>query len=188
MRVLTFAQHEVPAALQAQVVALRDQAWPPGPGEPSTGHDPALRPVTMLLVDDAGIVVACLAVLSKDLGHDGQSFAASGLSTVVTDRSHRNRGHGRRLVGAARRQLAAGGADLAIFSCDRALAGFYRRAGWRVLPGTVLIGGTPENSFPSDQFDKVVLAELFTEHARAHADAFDHARIGLYPGEIDKLW
>jgi aminoglycoside 2'-N-acetyltransferase I len=188
VRVLSFPQHEVPAALRAQVVALRDQAWPRGPGESSTGHDPALRPVTMLLVDDAGIVVACLAVLSKELGHDGRRFAAGGLSAVVTDRSHRNRGHGRRLVSAARDQLAAGGADLGIFSCDRALAGFYRRAGWRVLPGTVLVGGTPENPFPSDQFDKVVLAELFTDHARSHADAFEHARIGLYPGEIDRLW
>lgn len=188
MRVLTFAQHQMPAALRAQVVALQDQAWPLAPGEPSSGHDPALRPVIMLLVNDAAVVVACLAVLSKDLDHDGHRFAASGLGAVVTDRSHRNQGHGRRLVGTARDWIAASGADLAIFSCDRALAGFYRGAGWRLLPGTVLIGGTPENPFPSDQFDKVVLAELFTEHARAHAEAFDHARIGLYPGEIDRLW
>jgi len=188
MRVLSLPQHEVPAALQAQVVALREQAWPRQADEPSTGHDPALRPVTMLLIDDGDSVLAALAILSKDISHHGRRFAASGLSAVVTDRSQRNRGHGHRLVTAARQQIADSGADLGIFSCDRALAGFYRRAGWQLLPGTVLIGGTAENPFPSDQFDKVVLAGLFSDHARAHAAGFCRARIELYPGEIDRLW
>jgi len=187
-RVRTFAQHAVPPALRAQVVALRDQAWPRGADEPATGHDPALRPVTMLLVDDRELVLASLAILSKELRHDGQRYAASGLSAVVTDPSQRNRGYGCRLVTAAREQIAASGADLGIFSCDRPLATFYRRAGWQILPGTVLIGGTAENPFPSDRFDKVVLAGLFTDHAREHAASFDHTRIELYPGEIDKLW
>jgi len=187
-RVLTFAQHAVPPALQAQIVALHDQAWPRSAGEPSTSHDPALRPVTMLLVDDREHVLASLAILSKDLRHDGQSYAASGLSAVVTDQSHRNRGYGHRLVAAAREQIVARGADLGIFTCDRALAAFYRRAGWHILPGTVLIGGTAQDPLPSDRFDKVVLADLFTDHAREHAASFDHARIELYPGGIDKLW
>jgi aminoglycoside 2'-N-acetyltransferase I len=187
MRVLSFPQSEVPPALHVQVVALQDQAWPRSPGQPSTGHDPALRPVIMLLMDDQ-VVLASLAVLSKEITHAGRRFAASGLSAVVTDSSHRNRGHGHRLVVAARALIAASGADLGIFSCDEELVGFYRRAGWRVLPGTVLVGGTPENPFPSDRLAKVVLAGLFTEHAQAHAAGFDSARIELYPGEIDKLW
>lgn len=187
-RVLSFAQHAVPPALQAQVVALHDQAWPRGAGAAATGHDPALQPVMMLLVDDRELVLASLAILSKELFHHGRCYAASGLSAVVTDRSHRNRGYGHRLVTAARERIAASGADLGIFSCDRALATFYRRAGWHILPGTVLIGGTAEHPFPSDRFDKVVLAGLFTDHAREHAASFAHARIELYPGEIDKLW
>jgi aminoglycoside 2'-N-acetyltransferase I len=144
--------------------------------------------VTMLLVDDRELVLASLAILSKEISHGGRRFAASGLSTVVTDSSQRRRGHGHRLVTAAREQIAASGADLGIFSCDRALAGFYQRAGWRVLPGTVLIGGTPADPFPSDRFDKVVLAELFTEQAREHAAGFLNARIELFPGVIDTLW
>jgi GNAT superfamily N-acetyltransferase len=188
MRILSFPQHAVPPALRAQVEALQDQAWPRSAGEPSTGHDPALQPITMMLVDDRAMVLSSLAVLSKQLSHAGRRFAASGLSAVVTEHSHRGQGHGHRLVSAAREQLAAGSADLGIFSCDRALAGFYRRAGWRVLPGTVLIGGTPDDPLPSDRFDKVVLAELFTDHAREHAASFDHARIELYPGRIDRLW
>jgi GNAT superfamily N-acetyltransferase len=188
MRVLSFPQHTVPPALHVQIVASRDQAWPRSPNEPPTDHDPALQPVTMLLVDDREVVLASLAILSKEITHYGQRYAASGLSTVVTDQSHRHRGHGHRLVTAAREQIAASGADLSIFTCDRALAMFYRRAGWRILPGAVLIGGTPENPFPSDRFDKVVLADLITDHARDHAASFNHARIELYPGEVDKLW
>ena len=32
------------------------------------------------------------------------------------------------------------------------------------------------------------LGWLFTAHARKHAGDFEHARIGLYPGTIDRLW
>ena len=188
MRVLSFSQDAVPAVLRVQVLTLREQAWPRGASKSPTSHDPALQPVTMLLVDDRESVLASLAILSKEIAHDGQRFAASGLSTVVTDQSHRRRGYGHQLVTAARGQIAASGADLGVFSCDPQLAGFYRRAGWRVLPGTVLIGGTPENPFPSDRLGKLVLAELFTDHARAHAASFEQARIELYPGEIDRLW
>ncbi len=187
MHVVTLPQHAVPAVLRAQVITLQDQAWPATGADRSRGHDPALHPIRMLLVE-ADVVLASLAILSKSIIHRGHRFAASGLSTVVTDRAHRARGHGHRLVTAARESMAASGADLGIFTCDPALAGFYQRAGWQVLPGTVLIGGTPEAPFPSDQFNKATLARLFTDHARAHRHSFDHARIQLYPGEIDKLW
>jgi GNAT superfamily N-acetyltransferase len=106
----------------------------------------------------------------------------------TTRPSTRGRGHGRRLVTAARDLIAGRGTDLGIFTCDRPLAGFYESAGWQVLPETVLIGGTPDRPFPSDQFDKVTLAAFFTDHARRYAKTFDHARIALYPGDIDKLW
>ena len=90
----------------------------------------------------------------------------------MTDEAYRGQGHGLRLVRAARRTMAELGRDLGIFTCDTELAGFYRRAGWQLLPGTVLIGGTPEQPFPSDQFDKVTLGSLFT-------DARPRARRGL---------
>jgi hypothetical protein len=52
----------------------------------------------------------------------------------------------------------------------------------------VVVGGTPEDPFPSDAFDKVTLGGFFTERARARRDAFVGARIELYPGAIDRLW
>ncbi len=84
--------------------------------------------------------------------------------------------------------IEAGGADLGIFTCDLDLRAFYERAGWRCLPGTVLVGGAPEAPFPSDQFDKVTMAAFFSRRAHDAADGFIGARVELYPGEIDKLW
>lgn len=188
MRIVTFPEAEVPRDLRLQVVAMQDEAWPLDQPEGSTpGHDPVLRPLSMLLVE-RGQVLAALDVLSKEIVHGGKRFAASGLSTVVTDPGHRGKGYGRRLVAAALRVMADSGADLGIFTCDRHLLPFYERAGWEWLPGTVLIGGTPEAPFPSDQFDKVTMAAFFSRRALVAAQSFVGARVELYPGEVDRLW
>jgi hypothetical protein len=100
----------------------------------------------------------------------------------------RGRGYGGRIVRAAYETIAASGADLGIFTCDRPLGPFYESAGWTILPGAVLVGGTPDDPFPSDQWDKVTLAAFFSERARRGAGRFAGARIGLYPGTIDRLW
>jgi aminoglycoside 2'-N-acetyltransferase I len=187
--ILVHAQDELPVALLEGIRALDQQAWPADPGEvPRTPrHDPVLRPVSMALVAD-GRVVAALDILSKEIEHAGERYAASGLSTVVTDQAVRGRGHGRRLVSAARDAIQASGADLGIFTCDRPLGPFYESAGWTIVPGAVLVGGTPEAPFPSDQWDKVTLAAFFTARGRLGAASFADSRIGLFPGPIDKLW
>jgi hypothetical protein len=143
----------------------------------------------MLLVDD-GIVLAALDILRKEITHAGRSFQAGGLSTVVTRADVRGEGHGGRLVVAALQAMPAMGLDLGLFTCDSDLQNFYERAGWQLLPGAVLVGGTPANPFPSGQpgFAKVTLAAFFTPAALAARASFEHARIELYPGEIDKLW
>jgi GNAT superfamily N-acetyltransferase len=187
--ILVHAQDELPASLLAGIRALDRQAWPGDPGvSPRTPrHDPALRPVSMALVA-GGRVLAALDILSKEIEHAGERYAASGLSTVVTDWAVRRHGYGRRLVAAAREAIEEGGADLGIFTCDRPLAPFYESAGWEIVPGAVLVGGTPEAPFPSDQWDKVVLAAFFSAKARRGAASFADSRIALHPGLMDKLW
>ncbi|MEU7135474.1 GNAT family N-acetyltransferase [Streptomyces sp. NPDC046261] len=186
MKVLTYADPEVPSALRAQATALREQAWP---GLGDSPHDRALNPVVMLLVSPGGEVTAALDILSKDIAHAGHTYRAAGLSSVATAEAHRGKGHGRQLVAAAREEIAQSGADVGLFTCDRPLRAFYESAGWSVLEGAVLVGGTPQEPFPSDRpgFDKITMAGFFTERARRDADAFRHSRIGLYPGEIDRL-
>lgn len=186
MRVRSFPEAQTPPALRTQVLALHDAEWPSsGPA----GHDPALRPLSMLLVD-GGVVLASLDVLSKELHHSGRRYRASGLSAVVTRRDRRGLGHGRRLVTAATEYLASTDTDLGLFTCDRPLRSFYAAAGWELLPATVVVGGTPSAPFPSDQpgFDKVTMARFFSIAACEHRAEFDNCRIDLYPGDIDKLW
>lgn len=188
LRVETYPEAEVPPQLRLQVLALQEQAWPSGaPVVLRATHDPALEPESMLLVVD-GLVVSALDVLTKTIDHAGTTFLARGLSTVVTDLALRGRGYGLHLVRHAHEAIARSGADLGLFTCDTPLGAFYERAGWRLLPGTVLVGGTPDAPFPSDQFDKVTLGDFFTDRAKSHAADFRGARIELYPGAIDKLW
>jgi GNAT superfamily N-acetyltransferase len=186
---LVAPEDEVPAALRVQVLALHDEAWPPVDGDPASlpGHDPALRPLSMLLVD-GGRVVAALDILSKEIDHRGHRYRASGLSTVVTAPNARRHGHGRRLVGAARERIAADGADLCLFTCDDALAPFYEAAGFEALLGTQLIGGTRDEPLPSGPLGKVTLAAFFTPLAIAHRADFLAADVELYPGGRDRLW
>lgn len=183
--ILTFPEAAVPEGLRVQVLALHhaDRSRV----EPVVPHDPALRPLSMLLLAD-GRVLAALDILSKDIVHAGERFAASGLSRVVTHPDERRKGYGRRLVRAAREAMAASGVDLGIFTADRPLQRFYESCGWQTLPGTVLIGGTPDRPFPSDRFDKVTLACFFSAFAQRHAPAFSGCRIALYSGDIDRLW
>jgi aminoglycoside 2'-N-acetyltransferase I len=193
VQIISLPEAATPPELRMQVVALQHQAWPPEDAAAvSAGtltHDPALRPLSMLLVDDGRVLVA-LDILFKELVHADRRYLAGGLSTVVTHPDARGQGHGRHLVAAARKAMAAGDLDLGLFTCDRPLQGFYERAGWHLLPGAVLVGGTRRSPFPSDQpgFDKVTMADCFSAEAQRHQRSFHHARIELYPGEIDKLW
>ncbi len=188
MRIVSYPEAHVPLDLRLQMVELQDQAWPSNePGGPEPWHDPCLHPVSMLLVEE-GRVRAALDILSKELTHGGGRYAASGISAAVTDTAHRGHGYGRRLVHAARMRMASEGADLGIFTCDAPLRRFYEGAGWRYLPGTVIVGGTPDDPFPSDRLDKVTLACFFSERAQAADDTFLGSRVELYPGRIDKLW
>ncbi|MER6578500.1 GNAT family N-acetyltransferase [Nonomuraea sp. NPDC001023] len=193
MLIRSFPEPDVPTALLAQVRDLQREAWPghdfPAPDGGGPAHDPALAPRTMILLDE-GTVLAALDILSKTLTHAGHRFRAAGLSTVVTRKAARGRGHGRRLVGAARAAVAEAGFDVALFTCDRPLQGFYESAGWSAVPGAVLVGGTPQAPFPSDRpgFDKVTMGDFPSAHGRAHRLSFHHARVELHPGEIDRLW
>jgi aminoglycoside 2'-N-acetyltransferase I len=188
MRIVSFPEHDVPPELRMGQVRLQDQAWPSDePSGTRPWHDQALRPVSMLLIE-GDRVVAALDILSKEIVVGLERFAASGLSAVVTDTSERGRGHGRTLCEAAKRLMAEAGADVGIFTCGRELKTFYERAGWRHLEGTVIIGGTPEEPFPSDRLDKVTVGAFLSERARAHEGSFIGRRIELFPGTIDRLW
>ncbi|MCY0937336.1 GNAT family N-acetyltransferase [Streptomyces sp. H34-S4] len=157
--------HEVlPAGPAAQVAALEAQAWPGS----APGHDPALAPRAVLLLDADGRLAASLALLHKPVRlADGRTYRAAGLSAVVTRADLRGRGYGSRLVAAARAELAADPAvDLALFSCDRELVPFFAQ------------GAGPADGEGVDD-------EGRADEVRA---AFTGIRVPLYPGTVDRLW
>ncbi|MFE9463575.1 GNAT family N-acetyltransferase [Streptomyces virginiae] len=187
LRVVGFAEADVPAALAVQVADLEAEAWPGC----TPGHDPALEPRALLLADRHGTVAAALALLYKEIPLAGRTYRAAGLSSVVTRTAVRGQGLGGRLVAAALAELAADRAvDLALFSCDRPLAPFYTAAGFAPLPGTVLVGGTPAEPLATDApgFDKAVMAAFFTDAPAGDREAFTGVRVPLHPGSVDRLW
>jgi aminoglycoside 2'-N-acetyltransferase I len=191
MQTLSFPEASTPSHLRQQVLDLQDEAWPPDElsRESRNGHDPSLSPLSMLLVD-GDTVLAALDILFKEVEHEGDVYRAAGLSTVVSQTATRGAGYGRRLVQAAHDAMPSMQVDIGLFTCDRPLKGFYEKSGWRELDGTVLIGGTPADPFPSDRpgFDKVAMGDFFSSRARSNALLFHGSRIALYPGSIDKLW
>jgi GNAT superfamily N-acetyltransferase len=188
VQILTFPEAETPPRLWWQALDLAREAWPAF-ADVDPGHDPTLFPLLMLVVEDEN-VLAGLSLLHKEIVHCGQSYMVGGLSTIATRKSAQGRGLGRRIVTAAHQTLAESGLDLSIFSSERALVPFYESAGWHEVPGAVLVGGTPEQPLPTDLpgWDRAVLADFFTDKARSHKESFEHSRIELYPGEIDRLW
>ena len=84
VEIVSFPETATPGGLRAQVLTMQRQAWPGG----APGHDPALRPLSMLLVDD-GVVLAALDILFKEIVHAGRHWGAAGLSAVVTSREIR---------------------------------------------------------------------------------------------------
>lgn len=184
MQIETSPEAALPPDRAKQRQRLIQQAWP---DTSDVNHDPALDPLSMLLVDE-GIVLASLDILSKRLTHHGRSYYASGLAAVVTDQPSRHQGYGLALARAARLAMHNRRRDLALFTCDSYLSKFYLDAGFEILRGTVLIGGTPDAPLRSDQFDKVTFGAFYTTFAAAHRDDFINADIELYPGAIDRLW
>jgi len=186
VEIMSFPETATPGGLRAQVLTLQRQAWPGA----APGHDPALRPVSMLLVDE-GVVLAALDILFKQIAHADRHWGVARLSTVVTGREVRGRGYGTGLVTAARdRIMLTPGLDLGMFTCARPLQAFYQSAGWQLLKGTVLVGGTPDAPFPSDQpgLDTVTHARLLLAHGQAGTGLVLRRPHRPLPGEIDKLW
>lgn len=189
VQVVSYPERAVPRGLRAQMIALQEQAWPSEqPPGLAPWHDPSLDPVSVLLVDDDGRVLSALDILSKVIRHAGQTYAASGISAMVTDGRSRGKGLGRALARSAKAMMRDGGADLGIFTCDTHLRGFYQGAGWEHLPGTIVVGGTPEDPLASDELDKVTMASFFSKKANASRERFVGVRIELYSGNIDRLW
>lgn len=190
MELLVFPQDEVPPPLKTQVLMILEHPWPSGRTveERLTKplHDPRSSPVCMLLVEERE-VLSYLAVSTRAIEHAAVRYLASGLGSVATHPDHLRRGHGARLVSAAKARIEASDADFGIFTCDPPLVPFYTGQGWTWMPSTVVIGGTRAQPFRADGLGKHTLMTFCSDQARAHQGDFENADVYLDLREGD-LW
>jgi hypothetical protein len=185
---LTFPDDTLPPSLDAQVRTILRTEWPSPHGDeaPRSLNDPRTNPILMVLVEDE-VVLSYLAIPSKVIHLDGDAYKAYGLSSVITNQGYRHHRYGSQIVIAARRFIAAGDADIGIFTCDLPLVDFYVRCGWTLMEHTAVIGGTREKPFPADPLSKRTLMGFFSEKAMRHRADFEGASIYLELREGD-LW
>jgi aminoglycoside 2'-N-acetyltransferase I len=188
-RLLAYPQEDLPHHLKAQIIAHFDSEWPSALSAAERLqhplHDPNCHPVTLLIVEDG--VVSYLAIPSTVIHHAGHTYKASGLSGVITHPVYRRHGYGRQLVTAARDLIAAGDADIGVFTCDPPLVAIYTRCGCRAMEHAAIIGGTREKPFPADALGKRTRMGVFSERAKQHHP--DFAGASLYVDLRDgDLW
>lgn len=202
-QVVAFQEPDLPPILKAGAIEVLEGAWPSQRSLEERMQAPLARrayePVCMLLVEgdlasdpEHTQVLAYLAIPTKTVTHAGRAYVTSGLTAVSTHPDHRGTGHGARLVRAAYERIAASGVDLAVFTCDEPLAGFYEAAGFERMPTTVVVGGTRDEPFRADSlrspegYPKATLMACLSDLARAHRADFEHADLylDLRPGDL----
>ncbi len=186
---LVCREEELPPSLLARIIELLRAEWPGAfSGEKvdrTELNDPALHPLAVTLLVEGWPVAYC-GVVWKHLALAGRSFKTCSLNGMVTDRTRRGSGYGQKVLAAARALMEANEADLALFTCEPALQGFYERGGFEALAGTPLVGGTRAEPFPSDSLGLVTMAAFFSPAARACRARMTGAPIflDLAPGDL----
>jgi predicted acetyltransferase len=132
-------------------------------------------------------IISHVAVPSKDIEHEGQTYRAFGLSEVMTAPSHRRQGFGLQLVKEATSYIESNNPDIGIFTCQPALVSFYTQGGWEHIDNTNVIGGTRQKPFRSDALGLSTMMRFFSEKAQQNRSAFEGADVYLELGE-NMLW
>jgi GNAT superfamily N-acetyltransferase len=176
------------ASLRRQIALLLHSVYAPASAlldPPPPAHDPALD-ATSFYIGEGNRVVSYAAVVRLTIGHGGRDFALAGLSAVATAPEFRRRGLGMAVVEAATRHIEASDADLALFTCDESVRGFYERAGWQIAPDVKVVGSDEGGALTSDRLGKVVFMRLLSVSAYEARAAFERypVNLGLPEGEF----
>ncbi|CAM4272138.1 GNAT family N-acetyltransferase [Bacillus manliponensis] len=190
MKILKMLQEECTIEIKEQIFSLMKEEWP----EAFEGLDEEIlwpdsleiNPVSFVLILD-GIVMSHVAVVSKEIEHEGEKYTAYGLSEVMTNSLYRKRGYGLLLIQTAYSYIKQQGADVSIFTCDPHLVPFYKQGGWEQLQSACLVGGTRRKPFRSDSLEKCTMVKFFSEKAQKNRDTFEEADIYLELRE-KQLW
>jgi aminoglycoside 2'-N-acetyltransferase I len=188
-QVLVYPQVNCPRDVRTQIVQLLRAEWPNTFRKDELGwptESSELSPLSIVIIAN-GRVISHAAVLRKTIKHCGTNYLAFGLSCVVTQRSSRGKGFGRRIIEYATKYMKQENADLGVFTCDSNLEPFYTLKGWEIAPFSPLVGGTIEKPFPSDKLGKVTIVQLFSARAKEDRTRILSRPIVIGLGE-GKLW
>jgi GNAT superfamily N-acetyltransferase len=171
---------ELPEHLRGQILALirigfHDTAGDyQGPGALPEDWHPA-----HVVGTDRDVIVSYAGVVWGHIEHAGERFKTYGLSSVYTFPFYRRKGLGRRIVRHATALIErAGDGDLGLLFTMPELEGFYRRAGWRAMPGMMCLIGDPAKPVTHDAF---AMMRFLSAKGRRHRPAFERGRV--YVGE-----
>ena len=190
VKLLEFLQQDCPAPLREQILEMMQREWPQAfegtGGEIHWPENPETQPRSFVLVED-NTVISHVAVPSKDIKHEGQTYRVFGLSEVMTHPSYRHQGFGLQLVKAATTFISKNEPDIALFTCQPPLVSFYTQGGYKYIPNTTLVGGTRQKPFRSDSLGLSTMIHFFSEKAQQNRSTFEGADIYLELGE-NMLW
>jgi predicted GNAT family N-acyltransferase len=133
----------VPFHLEVQVRSLLYAEWS-GSDEGDAAQpltDPQLHPTYFILADEDQVLSYARTIWAM-VSHLGQSFKLYGLGDVVTEPKFRRKGYGSRIVEEATTHIKSDReADAALLLTEPSLETFYRRSGWKYVPGLRVMTG-----------------------------------------------
>ena len=186
MELIQYPQERCDPLLAGRILELERTAWP-GDEEAETFPSAPDTYVTSFLWLEGAVPVCHVGARGSVLRHKGQTYAAYGLSEVVTHPAYRGRGLASEGIRRAARFIMERRADVSLFTCAPERVPFYTRVGWRAVEGACLVGGTARRPFRSDSLHLVTMMMFLSPRARLHQADFEHTDIVLELGE-NQLW
>lgn len=185
VRIMKYSEDCFSADIHAGILALEKRAWPAIPAN-SYPEDPALFVCAfVLLVEDT--VVSHAAIYQKEVQLAGEHYLAYGIGEVVCDERYRCKGYASMLLQRVYDFINTKQVDLTIFTCAPARVALYTRIGWEWRKDVVLIGGSIEEPFRSDELGLCVLMKLHSPRALENEASFVKGQLYLPLGPR-RIW
>lgn len=185
LRIIKYSEECFSADIHAGILALEKRAWPAIPAS-RYPEDPALFVCAfVLLVED--VVVSHAAIYQKEVQLAGEYYLAYGVGEVVCDERYRCKGYTTMLLRSVYDFIDMQQADLTIFTCSPARVALYTRIGWEWKKDAVLIGGSKQQPFRSDELGLCVLMKLHSPRALENEAGFVKGQLYLSLGP-QRIW
>ena len=173
--------------LKSQIIALEETAWPSAPEEEPIYPVQPNTFVTAFVIIKEGKAIGQVAIRKQSFSHKGTSYLAYGISEMVTHPAYQKQGLGTQLLQKVATFIEGQKPDICIFTCRPELIPFYKKGGFWFCEKLFLVGGTPENPFPSQELGLCTMLRLYSKRAIINKAGFAQGEIFLNLGD-GQLW